>query len=41
MRRRRSTGSGLDYKGKERYKKEKNTIHKRKKERKLVQRKVK
>jgi hypothetical protein len=32
IQRRRSTGSKPDYKGKERYKREKNIIHKRRKE---------
>jgi hypothetical protein len=41
MRRRRSTGSKPDHKGKERYKREKDVIYKKKKERKLKQRRVK
>jgi hypothetical protein len=38
MRKRRSTGSELDHKGKERYKGKKNTIHKKKEEEKPEQR---
>jgi hypothetical protein len=41
MQRRRSTGSELDYKGKKKYKEEKDMIHKRREERKLAQREVK
>jgi hypothetical protein len=41
MQRKRSTGSRLDYRGKERYKREKNTMYKRKEEGKLKQRGVK
>jgi hypothetical protein len=36
MQKRRSTGSGPDYKRKERYRGEKNIIHKRKEEEKLA-----
>jgi hypothetical protein len=38
MRRRRSTGSGLDHRGKERYKEEKDAMHKRKEKEKPKQR---
>jgi hypothetical protein len=41
MRRRRSTSSRPDHRGKERYKEEKDVIHKRKKEEKPKQREVK
>jgi hypothetical protein len=41
MRRRRSTDNKLDHRGKERYRGEKDTIHKRKEERKPEQRGVK
>jgi hypothetical protein len=41
MQRRRSTGSRPDHRGKERYKGEKNVIHKGREEEKLVQRGVK
>jgi hypothetical protein len=38
MRRRRSTGSGLDHRGKERYRGKKDVIHKRREEEKPEQR---
>jgi hypothetical protein len=41
MQRRRSTGSGLDHKGKEKYKKEKDVIYKEREERKPKQKGVK
>jgi hypothetical protein len=41
MQKKRSTSSKPDYRGKERYKGEKNIIHKRKEKRKLKQRKGK
>jgi hypothetical protein len=41
IQKRRSTGSRLDHKGKERYKKEKDIIHKRKEKEKPKQRKGK
>jgi hypothetical protein len=41
MQRRRSTNSGLNHKGKERYRGEKDVIYKEKKERKPTQREVK
>jgi hypothetical protein len=41
MRRRRSTSSGLDHRGKERYRREKDVIHKEREEGKPAQREVK
>jgi hypothetical protein len=41
MQRKRNTNNKPDYKGKERYKKEKNTIYKKKEEKKPKQREVK
>jgi hypothetical protein len=41
MRRRRSTSSELDHKGKERYRREKDVMYKKRKKRKPKQRKVK
>jgi hypothetical protein len=41
MQKKRSTNSELDHRGKERYRKEKDVIHKKKKEKKPEQREVK
>jgi hypothetical protein len=41
MQKRKSTSNKPDYRGKKRYRREKNVIHKKKKEEKLKQRKVK